>query len=241
MWKDFFYFSKRERRGIIVLLVFIAGIFLGKFLFTPRDLPPVETLQAEEFSKQSDPEPYAYPEKEQKPYRPYQKHTQQPDNRTYYQQSSEKKVESPRRDTYSQTEKLPEGATIELNAGDTTLLMKIPGVGSSFAKRIVSYRHLLNGYYRVEQLQEVYGMYEELYEKIKPYITVNPDLIQPLPVNSASVEKLKAHPYINFYQAKVLVEMRKKKGKVRSISELSLLEEFTKEDRERIEPYLAFE
>jgi competence ComEA-like helix-hairpin-helix protein len=240
MWKNFFYFSKRERRGIVVLLVFIAGIFLGKFLFTPKELPPVEVLQSDEQQRSPLPETQVYEPYKQKNNRSYQKPPKQLEKRTYYQQP-EKPVEPPKQNHYPQTEKIAEGTTIELNSSDTTQLMKIPGIGSSFAKRIISYRNKLNGYYRIEQLQEVYGMYEELYEKIKPYITINPELIQALPVNSASVEKLKTHPYINFYQAKVMVDMRKKKGKLESINELSLLEEFTKEDWERIEPYLKFE
>ena len=118
--------------------------------------------------------------------------------------------------------------------------MKIPGIGSAFAKRITSYRNLLGGFYRLEQLQEVYGMYEELYEKIIPYMQTSTDEITQIPVNTASLDKLRAHPYINFYQAKAIIEIRKKKGKLENINELYLLEEFTEEDLERIKPYLAF-
>jgi DNA uptake protein ComE-like DNA-binding protein len=83
-------------------------------------------------------------------------------------------------------------------------------------------------------------MYEELYVKIIPYLTVNTDSIQTIAVHSASVDKLKSHPYINFYQAKAIVEIRKKNGKINNINELSLLEEFTPDDLERIRPYLDF-
>jgi hypothetical protein len=37
MWKDFFYFSRRERQGVLLLVVFIAGIFLGKYVFSPSN------------------------------------------------------------------------------------------------------------------------------------------------------------------------------------------------------------
>ena len=43
--------------------------------------------------------------------------------------------------------KLKPGATIDLNTADTTLLKRVPGIGSSFARRIVKYRELLGGYY----------------------------------------------------------------------------------------------
>jgi DNA uptake protein ComE-like DNA-binding protein len=136
---------------------------------------------------------------------------------------------------------LSKGETIELNAADSLALKKLPGIGSAFANRIVNYKKLLGGYYRIEQLQEVYGMYEELYEQLLPYLTVNPSEIARIPVNIASLDKLKNHPYINFYQAKAIVELRKKKGKLEKVEELKLLEEFSKEDWMRIEPYLEFQ
>jgi DNA uptake protein ComE-like DNA-binding protein len=79
-----------------------------------------------------------------------------------------------------------------------------------------------------------------LYSKIAPYITVDPAQIQPIPVNSASLDRLKAHPYLNFYQAKAMIEIRKKKGKIATCNELILLEEFNEQDWERILPYLEF-
>jgi competence ComEA-like helix-hairpin-helix protein len=250
MWKNFFYFSKRERRGIVVLIVFIAGIFLGKYLFTPRPLPPVEELETEVIQKENPAEmysnenrpasSYSYPFPKQEPYKPYRKRDDQPEKRTYYQ-PLEKTPEPPKQNNYPMLEKMREGMVIDINSSDTTGLMKIPGIGPSFAKRIVGYRNILGGFYRIEQLQEVYGMYEELYAKITPYMTINSDSMRLITANSASVEKLKSHPYINFYQAKAIVEMRKKKGKLENINELSLMEEFTNDDLERIRPYLNFE
>ena len=246
MWKDFFYFSKRERQAILIIIVFIAGVFLGKFLFTPAPLPPVEKLgiQNKPEEKRSENKERSttptYSESKQKPYQPYRKQqNNQPEKRTYYQQS-EKPEQTPKQNQYPVSEKLAEGTIIEINASDTTQLKRIPGIGSSFAKRIVGYRTILGGYYRIEQLQEVYGMYEELYEKIIPYLEVNADSIKTIPVNTASIDKLKAHPYLNFYQAKAIVELRKKKGELKSIDELILLEEFTADDLERIKHYLIF-
>jgi competence ComEA-like helix-hairpin-helix protein len=253
MWKDFFYFSKRERTGILILILFVAGIFLGKYLFTPKALPPVEASVLED--KQEVMNPETNPEEVhpnsssspsyQKPYRPYQKKNNPPGNnppekRTYYQ-PEEKRREPPKSNNYPQLEKMQEGEVIDINSCDTTGLMKIPGIGASFAKRIVGYRNMLGGFYRVEQLQEVYGMYEELYVKITPYMTVDPVATRLIAANSASIEKLKSHPYINFYQAKAIVETRKKKGKLENLNELILMEEFTEDDLERIRPYLNFE
>ncbi|MDR0682068.1 MAG: helix-hairpin-helix domain-containing protein [Dysgonamonadaceae bacterium] len=248
MWKDFFYFSRRERQGVLLLLVFIAGIFLGKYIFSPSN---PEALNESKLVEENDffvvasetPEETQIPfynRKQTKSRKYVYNPPSQKEKRTYYVQEKDTVI-PPAQTNYPKTEKWSEGETIELNAADSLDLKKLPGIGSAFAKRIVNYRKLLGGYYCVEQLQEVYGMYEELYEQILPYLTVNPNEIERISVNIASLDKLKNHPYINFYQAKAIIEMRKKKGKLDKIDELKLLEEFSIEDRMRIEPYLEFQ
>ncbi|MDR0769261.1 MAG: helix-hairpin-helix domain-containing protein [Dysgonamonadaceae bacterium] len=241
MWKDFFYFSKREKQGILILIALVAGVCIGKFLFTPKISItgiPIDTTSVKK-PEHSFPEENKHPCEKEKPGNNYVR-SEQEEKRTYYQQPG-KRAEPPQRTTYPPKEKFAEGTVIELNAGDTSQLMKIPGIGTSFARRISSYRKLLGGYYRLQQLQEVYGMYEELYDRIVPYLWVDTTLIRPLPVNAVSLDKLKSHPYFNFYQAKAIIEIRKKKGKIDSIDELAMLEEFSEEDIERIRRYLSFE
>ena len=249
MWKDFFYFSRRERRGILMLIVLIAGVFLGKFLFTPKVSGPAE-VKVELSKTNENREVISDNAKEQK----VQKSNVSSGQRTYYVPSqSNRPLEKrnyypppgesrvlPKQNHYPAVEKFAPGTIIDINTSDTLQLMKIPGIGSAFAKRITSYRNRLGGFYRLEQLQEVYGMYEELYEKIIPYMQTDTNEIIPIPVNTASLDKLKSHPYINFYQAKAIIEIRKKKGKWKDIHEFYLLEEFTEEDLERIKPYLVF-
>ena len=249
MWKDFFYFSRRERQGILMLIVLIAGIFLGKYLFTPKASFPAEiefevsksNENREVISDKTDEHKIqnSYVSAGQKKYYVPTKPNQPAEKRSYYTPSVESRA-LPKQNHYPATEKFAQGTVIDLNTSDTLQLMKIPGIGTAFAKRITSYRNLLGGYYRLEQLQEVYGMYEELYEKIVPYLQTDTNKISSIPINTASLEKLKSHPYINFYQAKAIIEMRKKKGKLVNIHELHLLEEFTTEDLERIKHYLAF-
>jgi len=251
MWKDFFYFSRRERQGIIVLITLIAGVFLGRFLFTPKNSNSAEvqevltksdenqniasyTTKEQESKNQNS---YAFVE--QKTYYVTKKPNQPAEKQSYYPSPDKSNVLS-KQNHYPVTEKFTIGTVIEINTSDTLQLMKIPGIGSAFARRIVSYRNLLGGYYRLEQLQEVYGMYEELYEKMIPYLQTDTTNITMIQVNTASLDKLKSHPYLNFYQAKAIVELRKKKGKLENIHEFDLLEEFTPEDLKRIKHYLAF-
>jgi DNA uptake protein ComE-like DNA-binding protein len=59
------------------------------------------------------------------------------------------------RDTLRYPVKLSPGQTLSLNDADTTALRQVPGIGPVYARRIVSYRQRLGGFYRVEQLREI--------------------------------------------------------------------------------------
>ncbi len=52
MWKDFLYYTKTERQGIIVLVVLILGVLLLPNLFPLFNRPKeVDTLKQENFRK----------------------------------------------------------------------------------------------------------------------------------------------------------------------------------------------
>jgi tRNA U34 5-carboxymethylaminomethyl modifying enzyme MnmG/GidA len=54
------------------------------------------------------------------------------------------------------------------------------------------------------------------------------------------VRDLLRHPYLNYNQVQTIFNLRDKKGRISSIEELSLLDEFTDDDIERLRPYLQF-
>lgn len=142
---------------------------------------------------------------------------------------------------YQKQEKLAEGMHIDLNSSDTTDLKKIPGVGSGIAQIIVNYRNHLGGFYSINQLREIKQFSPEQVDKFSHFLALsNSQSTRKIPVNKSGIERLMSHPYLNFYQAKAIVELKKKKGKLTSMNQLSLYEEFTKQDFERLAHYLDF-
>lgn len=130
---------------------------------------------------------------------------------------------------------------LELNSADTAELRQIKGIGTSFAKRIVGYRKVLGGYYSVEQLKEVYGIKPEMYEQIRSSFTVNSSDIHKINVNTASIERLKSHPYIKTFQrARDIYEYRRKKVKLKSMDDLKELSTFTDDELKKLGHYLVF-
>lgn len=133
--------------------------------------------------------------------------------------------------------KYSEGTLVDVNLADTAELKKIPGIGSGIARAIVSYRGRLGGFHSLEQLQEIKYVTPELLEWFK----LDSVIVRKLDINKEGLDKLRAHPYLNFYQAKVILEYRRVRGKISSLSQLSLYEEFTEKDLKRLEPYINFD
>lgn len=156
-----------------------------------------------------------------------------PVSRLYQPPTATDSLETPRRTDY----KYPEGTVVELNEADTTELQKIPGIGSMIARMIVTYRQRLGGFHRLEQLGEIHLDYHAL----APWLRIDTTSLRRLNLNKASLRQMRNHPYLNFYQAKVIVEYRKRQGRLPNLKLLRLYEEFTEKDLERIAPYVCFE
>lgn len=131
--------------------------------------------------------------------------------------------------------KLKPGATIDLNSADTTLLKRVPGIGSSFARRIVKYRDLLGGYYVVEQLQEVYGMDRERYDAIHPYFTIG-TAVRSL---TLTIDSISYHPYLSWRHKRTLRRLLEEEQPL-DWSHLMATGDFTRDDSLRLAPYMPF-
>ena len=61
---------------------------------------------------------------------------------------------------------------INLNTCTASDLTVLEGIGESRADAIIQYREYLGGYTSVEQIKNIKGIGDKLYEKIAPYLTV---------------------------------------------------------------------
>ncbi len=150
--------------------------------------------------------------------------------------SKPKEATTPYTHIYPRQPKYPPGTVVDLNTADTTSLKMIPGIGSATARKIIAYRTRLGGYYTTAQLEEIRQLPDSLLKWFQ--IIETPQRV--LLINRFNAEQLAAHPYLNFYQAKVIVEYRRKHGNLHSLKELSLYEEFSPSDLERLTPYVQF-
>ena len=146
------------------------------------------------------------------------------------------KEERQERDTLRYPVKLEENEHVVLNTADTATLRKVPGIGSYYAKEIVRYGQRLGGYVSVDQLDEI----DDFPQDAKKYFVVEDAHHQKLNVNKLTLQQLRRHPYINFYQAKAIMDYRRLHGNLKSLQDLRLSKDFPPEVIERLTPYVSF-
>lgn len=125
---------------------------------------------------------------------------------------------------------------VDANKADSLTLIRIPGIGPYYARRIKRYGELLGGYVDVAQLKEINGFPDDALQWFK----VESAEIRKINVNTASFKELLRHPYLNYEQVKAIMNHRRKAGALRSLQELSNNEAFTAADLRRLSPYAAF-
>ncbi len=140
------------------------------------------------------------------------------------------------RDTLRYPVKIKPTERVVLNRADTNQLKTVPGIGSGYARAIVNYGNRLGGYYSVDQLREIPDFPEDA---ITYFIIQNPE-IKKINLNKLTLNQLRRHPYINFYQAKAIVDYHRIHGPLKSLNEMRLLKDFPPDAIRRLEPYVEY-
>lgn len=156
-----------------------------------------------------------------------------------YQPAATLVGERPRyeRDTLLRPVKIDSTSHVVLNMADTNQLKKVPGIGSYYAKEIVRHGRWLGGYVSVSQLDEIEGFPQQA----KRYFVVDTSRQpQKLNVNKLTLQQLRRHPYINYHQAKAILDYRRLHGPLRSLDDLRFSRDFTPEAIRRLEPYIEY-
>jgi len=137
------------------------------------------------------------------------------------------------------TNKTKTAITVELNRADTSQLVLLNGIGSKLAMNIVKYRTQLGGFVRLEQLNEVYGISPETYQKIKGNCKIDQSAVRKLNLNEATFAELNLHPYLKGEIAKSIADFRKSKNyHIDNINQVKEIQLINDEIFRKIAPYL---
>ena len=253
-WRDLLYFSKGERRALALLLCLITISWILLLWTNTKRMPIEAQTDAHRTENRQAPGERRiitgkntsegeknFIRKESGPHPHKTKNTLKDKSLTLtgndsYPTGKERKGYT----SYPRTEKYAPGTLVGLNTADTTILKKVPGIGSTFARRIMKYRELLGGFYDVSQLAEVYGIDEERYQALAPWFIADTLHVRRLEVNALPAAALRKHPYLDYRQAKAIEQLRKQKSRLSGWENLQLIEEFTDTDKKRLTPYLSF-
>ena len=130
----------------------------------------------------------------------------------------------------------------DINKATVQDLMQIKGIGLARASRIVKYRKLLKGYTYDQQLDEVWGLSPEILNKLKKhYCVISKPKIEKLNINTASLSALKSIVYIDYKQAKRILEYRAEVAEIQNLAELKLITDFPVDKFDLISIYLQAE
>ncbi len=145
-------------------------------------------------------------------------------------------VGPPKRLQYSKVRKFRKRQILDLNTIDSLTLIRVPGIGKSYAHRILSLRKLLGGYYSVYQLQEVYGMDADKFLALKPWFTIKTAPKQ-YKLSELKAGEIPRHPYLSWQQVKTINRLINRQSSVKSWQMLMNSQAFSRDDSIRLSPY----
>lgn len=137
----------------------------------------------------------------------------------------------------TQAEKQPK--RINIGEIDSSKLVAIKGIGPFYAKMIMRYERALGGFYKKEQLLEVFKMNADTYDILCDKLDFSETHIRKISINKATAEELDHHPYLNRWQANSIIKMRIQLGGFQSVNELRKSHLINTEDFEKLEPYVS--
>jgi len=126
---------------------------------------------------------------------------------------------------------------VNLNSADTTVLCSIPGIGKKTSEAIIRRREKLGGFIKVEQLMEISLVSQEMLEWFEE---PSPKDIRKININKDSFQRLSSHPYIQYNHTRDIIQYRRLYGDIKNAEQLLSTGIFTKDELERLTPYLEY-
>jgi DNA uptake protein ComE-like DNA-binding protein len=220
--REWFGFTRRERRASLILLILIVILIIGRYLVPDKNIEFQDVTESI-MANLTDAEP-------------------PPDLPPLSMQNREvRQKRAGDSSVQSRVRRKPlEVQIIDLNKCDSAELVKLPGIGPVLSARIIRYRSLLGGFASVEQLKEVYGLPAETYLMIEKRVFADTAAIIRIDINSAGYRELARLHYLERYEVSSILKYRELNGPIGDISVLVTNKLITAEKAGKVRPYLSF-
>jgi len=127
-----------------------------------------------------------------------------------------------------------------LNTMDSLQLEKLPKIGPKMASRIIKYKNLFPFFVDYSQLEEIYGINEEMIQILKEHTFIEIDNAYiPRNINELDYIELSKHPYIGKQNAKLLVNYRKINGNFQTWEDLKKVRELQLKNENHLKKYFV--
>lgn len=142
----------------------------------------------------------------------------------------------------SNTIKKNEISTNDINLATQEDFKTINGVGVKLSERIIKYRSKLKGFVFEDQLNEIWGLEDEVVKRILNVFTIqSTPKIDKINVNTATFKEVLSNPYIDYDLCKKIFDYRDEVAELQNISELRNIKDFPQNKYHRIVLYLKAE
>lgn len=129
---------------------------------------------------------------------------------------------------------------IDINQADAAGWQTLRGIGATYAKRITNFREKLGGFSSVEQVKETFGLPDSTFQSIKTQLQTSA-VFRTIALNTATVQELDAHPYIDARKAAAIVSYREQHGAFKSVDDLKQLKSLDADWLEKAKPYFRLD
>jgi DNA uptake protein ComE-like DNA-binding protein len=128
----------------------------------------------------------------------------------------------------------------DLNLVSAKELSSIKGVSDQLAKRIISYRNKLHGFYVDDQLFEVYYLDRETgLDILKRFKVLEKPVIKKIDINTAPFKEILSVPYVDYRLTKQICKYRDRNLHFKDLEELKKIDSFPIDKFDRIALYLS--
>jgi len=232
-------FTRGEWIAAIILLIFIIIQLLFSVLYEARPAQPVDYTKFKQWVTLFETRLQFVEDSIENARKEKYAGNYQHNRKSYYSyDTSRYKNSSP----FEKQEKKPQYTIVklELNRCDTSEIVVVPQFGSKRAQKLVEYREKLGGFYAFEQIKEIYILQNIEVDFLKKYFTLDVSLLRKININTATYKELVAHPYLDSYLAKTIINYREKTGKFTSMEEVQKATNAYQELVEKLRHYVEF-
>jgi competence protein ComEA len=128
---------------------------------------------------------------------------------------------------------------IEMNTADSTAWDQLPGIGPGSIFKIFKHKNALGGFIAKNQIVNDGIIHDTVYQKIEPFLDVDPSKIKRININTAEYRDLIKHPYFDAKSINTIHRYIKQHGPFTEVKDLRKIIALPKEIGEKVMPYLS--